>query len=193
MEIATLAGGPARYAIATLAGGCFWCTEAIFKRLRGVESVVSGYSGGRVENPSYEQVSSGMSGHAEAVQIKFDPKEISSEQLLDGFFKLHDPTQLNRQGSDVGEQYRSAIFYHDGRQKKTAEAKIASLEKSDVYKSKIVTQIEPFKSFYEAEDYHKDYYDKNRSAGYCQVVIDPKIRKLYQDFGDKVRGVYKNT
>ena len=169
---------------ATLAGGCFWCTEAIFKRLRGVESVISGYSGGDVEKPSYEQVSSEDTGHAESIQIKFDPKQLSYEQLLDVFFKTHDPTQLNRQGSDVGEQYRSVVFYHNNEQRAAVEAKIADFVRSSTHKGKIVTQIEPFESFYEAEDYHKDYYDKNRSAGYCQVVIDPKIQKLYKEFGE---------
>jgi len=177
---------------ATLAGGCFWCTEAIFKRLKGVASAVPGYSGGKVENPSYEQVSSGMSGHAEAIQIQFDPNEISYDQLLDVFFKLHDPTQMNRQGNDVGEQYRSAVFYHSEEQKKAVEKKIEDLESNSNLKGKIVTQVESFKSFYEAEDYHKNYYDKNRSAGYCRIVIDPKIHKLYRDFGDKVKKDFKN-
>ncbi len=177
---------------ATLAGGCFWCTEAIFKRLKGVASVVSGYSGGKVENPSYEQVSSGMSGHAEVIQIQFDPSEISYDQLLDVFFKLHDPTQMNRQGNDVGEQYRSAVFYHSEEQKKAVEKKMEDLESNSNLKGKIVTQVESFKSFYEAEDYHKNYYDKNRSAGYCRIVIDPKIHKLYRDFGDKVKEDFRN-
>ena len=177
---------------ATLAGGCFWCTEAIFKRLKGVASAVPGYSGGKVENPSYEQVSSGMSGHAEAIQIQFDPNEISYDQLLDVFFKLHDPTQMNRQGNDVGEQYRSAVFYHSEEQKKAVEKKMEDLESNSNLKGKIITQVESFKSFYEAEDYHKNYYDKNRSAGYCRIVIDPKIHKLYRDFGDKVKKDFKN-
>ena len=177
---------------ATLAGGCFWCTEAIFKRLKGVASAVPGYSGGKVENPSYEQVSSGMSGHAEVIQIQFDPNEISYDQLLDVFFKLHDPTQMNRQGNDVGEQYRSAVFYHSEEQKKAVEKKMEDLESNSNLKGKIITQVESFKSFYEAEDYHKNYYDKNRSAGYCRIVIDPKIHKLYRDFGDKVKKDFKN-
>lgn len=178
--------------VATIAGGCFWCTEAIFKRLKGVVSVTSGYSGGEVENPSYEGVSTGATGYAEVVQIKFDPKIISYGDLLDVFFKLHDPTQLNRQGRDEGTQYRSAIFYRNEDQRQAAEAKIASLGESSAYKGKIVTQVEPFKSFYPAEDYHKDYYEKNKSAGYCQIVIDPKITKLYKEFGDKVREDYLN-
>ncbi|MEX0622033.1 MAG: peptide-methionine (S)-S-oxide reductase MsrA [Candidatus Woykebacteria bacterium] len=169
---------------ATLAGGCFWCTEAVFKRLRGVIRVLPGYAGGDVKNPSYEQVSAGTTGHAEAAQIKFDPQVISYEQLLEVFFKLHDPTQMNRQGNDVGKQYRSAIFYHNENQKKAVEAKIKALEMNPDLKGKIVTQIEPFQSFYEAEDYHKDYYDKNKTAGYCQVIIDPKIHKLYKEFSD---------
>ena len=177
---------------ATFAGGCFWCTEAIFKRLKGVESVTSGYSGGSKENPSYEEVNSSSTGHAEALQIKFDPKVLTYDQLLEVFFKTHDPTQLNRQGNDVGEQYRSAVFYHSNEQRTAVVAKITSFERSSTYKSKIVTQIEPFESFYEAEDYHKDYYDKNRSAGYCRVVIDPKITKLHKEFGDITKEKYKN-
>lgn len=177
---------------ATFAGGCFWCTEAIFKRLKGVGSVVSGYSGGSKENPSYEEVSNSSTGHAESIQIKFDPKVITYDQLLEVFFKTHDPTQLNRQGNDVGIQYRSSIFYHDEGQKKTVEKKIKVLDTNQDHKGNIVTQIEPFESFYKAEDYHKDYYDKNRSAGYCRVVIDPKIKKLYKEFPDITKEGYKN-
>src|SRR3989338_4007943 len=161
---------------ATLAGGCFWCTEAIFKRLKGVTSVVSGYTGGNVENPSYEEVCGGDTGHAEAIQITFDPKVVPYEKLLEIFFALHDPTTLNRQGNDAGTQYRSAIFYHDQSQKEAAEKSKANAQKK--LTDKIVTGIVPYTEFYEAENYHKNYYDSNRAQGYCQVVIDPKIKKL---------------
>ncbi len=172
--------------IATLAGGCFWCTEAIFQRLKGVAEVKPGYSGGNVENPTYEQVCSGSTGHAEAIQIKFDPKIIQFEKLLGVFFKLHDPTTLNRQGADSGTEYRSAIFYHSQIQKQTAENVKNDIEKSGIYESRIVTEIVPFKSFFEAENYHKNYYDANRSQPYCQLVIDPKIQKLYKEFKNEV-------
>ena len=166
--------------IATFAGGCFWCTEAIFKRLKGVEAVTSGYSGGKIENPTYDQVCSGTTGHAEAIQIEFDPKIISFEKLLEVFFKLHDPTTLNRQGNDVGTQYRSAVFYHDEKQKTQAEKTKSKMQK--VYNGKIVTEIVPFSNFYKAEGYHQNYFENNKNAPYCQVVIDPKIQKLYKDF-----------
>lgn len=171
---------------ATLAGGCFWCTEAIFKRLKGVSLVIPGYSGGDEENPSYDQVSSGDSGHAEAIQIKFDPQLITYEKLLEVFFKTHDPTTLNKQGNDVGEQYRSEIFYHDEGQKEIAKKLIKKLNEED-YQGKIVTQLSPYKNFFEAEDYHKEYYEKNRSAGYCQVVIDPKIQRLNKEFSKEIK------
>lgn len=166
--------------MATLAGGCFWCTEAIFKRLKGVGSVIPGYAGGTVANPTYEQVSSGTTGHAESAQITFDPKIISFEKLLTIFFHLHDPTTANRQGNDVGPQYRSAIFYHDGNQKKSAE----KLKKEI---SNAVTEITPFTNFYPAEDYHRDYYAKNSSQPYCQYVIDPKIQKLIKEFSSDLK------
>jgi len=166
----------------TFSGGCFWCTEAIFKRIKGVESVTSGYSGGKIENPTYEQVYSGTTGHAEAIQIEFDPKIISYEKLLEVFFKLHDPTTLNRQGNDVGTQYRSAIFYHGEKQKTQAEK--AKLKMQKIYRGKIVTEIVPFSNFYKAENYHQNYFENNKNAPYCQVVIDPKIQKLYKDFKD---------
>lgn len=173
--------------VATLAGGCFWCTEAIFKRLKGVDEVRPGYSGGNSQNPTYEQVCSGKTGHAETIQIKFDPYVISYEKLLEVFFKLHDPTTLNRQGSDVGTQYRSSIFYHNDDQKKTAEKVKAEIEKSGIYEGNIVTEIVPFKTFYEAENYHKNYYELNRSQLYCQVVIDPKVQKLYKEFKKELK------
>lgn len=165
---------------ATLAGGCFWCTEGIFKQIKGVKEVTSGYSGGNMDNPDYEQVSSGVTNHAESIQIKFDPKVIRFKDILYIFFKSHDPTTMNRQGHDVGSQYRSAIFYYDEKQKKEAETALADAQKD--YDGKIVTQILPFKSFFEAEDYHQDYFEKNPEKPYCKLVIDPKIQKLKRDF-----------
>lgn len=173
--------------ITTLAGGCFWCTEAIFKRLKGVISVTSGYTGGNLENPTYEQVCSGKTGHAEAIQIKFDPNVISFEKLLEIFFKLHDPTTLNRQGSDTGTQYRSAIFYHDNNQKQAAEQVIKRVEESKIYNSRVVTKLEAFTKFHPAEQYHQDYYQRNSDKAYCQIVIDPKIQKLYRDFKENTK------
>lgn len=170
---------------ATVAGGCFWCTEAIFKRLKGVGKVTPGYTGGDVENPSYEAVCSGNTGHAEAVQIEFDPKVISFEKLLEVFFKLHDPTTLNQQGNDVGTQYRSAIFYYSNEQKEIATKIISKLQVE--FDKPIVTKLEQFSKFYPAESYHRDYYDLNRSQPYCQIVIDPKIQKLYRDFKDDLK------
>jgi peptide-methionine (S)-S-oxide reductase len=176
---------------ATLAGGCFWCTEALFKRLKGVESYVPGYTGGNVENPTYEQVCSGTTGHAEAVQIQFDPEIISYEKLLEIFWHTHNPTTLNRQGNDEGPQYRSVIFYHNDNQKKAAEKSKEEAEESKLYSDPIVTEIVPFKNFYEAEDYHKNYYDNNRNQGYCNFVIDPKIHKLLSEFSKEVKEEYK--
>lgn len=166
----------------TLAGGCFWCTEAVFKRIKGVESVVAGYTGGTVPDPTYEQVCTGKTGHAEAIQITFDPGIISYEKLLEVFFKLHDPTSLNKQMYDVGTEYRSAIFYHNEEQKKTAEVSKEKLEKSGYFQKKIVTEIVPFTEFYPTESYNQDYYNKNRYQPYCQIIIDPKIQKLYKEF-----------
>ncbi|OGM21534.1 peptide-methionine (S)-S-oxide reductase [Candidatus Woesebacteria bacterium RIFCSPHIGHO2_01_FULL_38_9] len=165
---------------ATFAGGCFWCTEAIFERLKGVVSVVSGYSGGEKESPKYEDVSSSSTGHAEAIQIEFDPKVISYEDLLYIFFKTHDPTQLNRQGADVGTQYRSVIFYHSDVQRKLAEDTKNLIQKD--HESKVVTEILPFNNFFKGEDYHQNYYKENPNAAYCKLVIDPKITKLTKDF-----------
>ncbi len=169
-------------AIATLASGCFWCTEAVMQRLRGVASVVSGYTGGPKANPTYEEVCTGRTGHAEAVQVTFDPVVISYEDLLHVYFKTHDPTTLNRQGADVGTQYRSAIFYHDEEQKETAERVIRELTESKEYDDPIVTELTPATDFYVAEDYHSDFYNRNREYGYCRVVIDPKVQKLYKEF-----------
>jgi peptide-methionine (S)-S-oxide reductase len=167
---------------ATLANGCFWCTEAVIRRLKGVESVTSGYSGGNVPNPSYEQVCTGRTGHAEAAQVVFDPAVISFETLLEVFFKTHDPTTLNRQGYDVGTQYRSAVFYHDEAQRQTAERVKAALDASGEYDDPIVTEITAFTNFYPAEAYHRDFYENNQGHPYCRAIIDPKVRKLYKDF-----------
>jgi peptide-methionine (S)-S-oxide reductase len=174
---------------ATLAGGCFWCTEAVFNIVKGVEKVDPGYTGGSVANPTYEQVSSGTTGHAEAAQITFDPNVISFREILEIFFATHNPTTLNRQGPDVGTQYRSAIFYHSEEQKATAETVIAELDKEEIWGSPIVTRVEPFKVFYAAEAYHKDYYKRNSSQPYCQAVITPKLAKLQQRFTGKLKGM----
>lgn len=176
--------------VVTLASGCFWCTEAVFKRVNGVISAISGYSGGSVDNPSYEQVCSGRTGHAEAVQVRFDPSVISLEQILEIFFYTHDPTTLNRQGNDVGTQYRSAIFYNSQRQKDIANKIKNELGSKGIYSSSIVTEITPFSNFYQAEEYHKDYYDNNRSAPYCSYVIDPKVNKLLTKFSSKLKDQY---
>lgn len=166
----------------TLAGGCFWCTEAIFNRLKGVISVVSGYAASQVENPSYKEVCTGRTGAAEAVQITYDPSIISYDTLLEIFWHTHEPTTLNRQGNDVGTQYRSAIFYSNDEQKQIALASKEALEKSGAYNRPIVTEIVPFTNFYPAEDYHKEYYERNRSQGYCMFVIDPKVKKLLKEY-----------
>jgi len=171
---------------ATFAGGCFWCTQAVFQRLKGVFSVVSGYSGGTSEDPTYEEVSTGTAGHAEAIQIQFDPNIISYEDLVYIFFKLHDPTTLNRQGADVGIQYRSAIFYHSEEQRNIAGKIKSEIDESGVYQDKTVTEITPFSRFYKAEEYHQGYYNQNRGAAYCKLVIDPKIQKLTKEFGGKL-------
>ncbi len=177
--------------IATFAGGCFWCTEAIFKRLKGVITVTSGYAGGIGDDPSYEEVSTGNSGFAEAVQIKFFPRVISYEHLLDIFWVIHDPTTLNRQGFDVGTQYRSAIFYLNERQKKTAEESKKKIEKMGHSDGKIVTEIKPLRKFFPAEDYHQNYYDRNKGLNrYCLLVIDPKIEKLLEMFNKDVKEEY---
>jgi peptide-methionine (S)-S-oxide reductase len=168
--------------ITTLGAGCFWCVEAVYQDIRGVISVVSGYSGGHVENPTYEQVSSGRTGHAEVCQIEFDPEQIRYDEILEVFFETHDPTSLNRQGNDVGSQYRSVIFYHNDKQRETAEAVKAKYEQSGQWKRPIVTEIVPFEKFYKAEEYHQNYYKNNPHAGYCQVVIRPKLDKFRKAF-----------
>ncbi|MFI5265458.1 MAG: peptide-methionine (S)-S-oxide reductase MsrA [Candidatus Levyibacteriota bacterium] len=176
--------------IATLAGGCFWCTEAIFKRLKGIETVTSGYSGGSLENPSYEQVSTGTTGYAEAVQIEFDPSVISFEKIIEIFFHLHDPTTLNRQGNDEGTQYRSMIFYHSDEQERIAEKVKQEVADEGKYKDPIITEIVPFENFYTAEEEHQDYYDTNKNQGYCSFVITPKIQKLLKDYKREVKEEY---
>jgi peptide-methionine (S)-S-oxide reductase len=172
---------------ATFAAGCFWCVEALFGRLRGVIKVVSGYAGGTVPNPTYEEVCSGMTGHAEAVQITFDPEEISFGDLLEVFWRTHDPTTPNRQGADVGTLYRSAIFWHYESQRVKAEESKRKVGKVRLWPDPIVTEIVPFTNFYPAEDYHQDYYRMYPHQGYCRLVIDPKIRKLQREFGDKLK------
>ena len=163
---------------ATFGAGCYWCVEAVFEQLEGVESVVSGFSGGHVDNPSYEAVCAGTTGHAEVCQIKYDPSKIKFEELLEVFWQTHDPTTLNRQGADVGTQYRSAIYYHDDEQKKLAEEYKAKLDKSGAFDSKIVTEIEKFDKFYKAKKEHQEFYKSNPNYGYCRVVIKPKLDKF---------------
>jgi peptide-methionine (S)-S-oxide reductase len=176
-----------RVEVGTLGGGCFWCTEAIFQLIRGVEKVDPGYAGGTLPNPSYEEVSTGTTGHAEVAQITFDPDVITYREILEIFFGTHNPTQLNRQGADIGTQYRSVIFYHTPEQKVTAEKLIKELTDEKAYDKPIVTQIEPLKAFYLAETYHKDYFQKHPKAPYCQVVITPKIAKLQKTYINKLK------
>lgn len=173
--------------IATLAGGCFWCLEAVYDQAKGVASVESGYMGGENPNPTYEQVCSGRTGHAEVVQITFDPAAISFRELLEMFFVIHDPTTLNRQGNDTGTQYRSAIFYHSPEQKKTAEDVIAAFTKDKVYDNPIVTEVVPAGPFYVAEDYHQEYFTRNPSQGYCAYVVGPKVAKFRKQFAAKLK------
>lgn len=177
----------AHTAVATFGNGCFWCTEAVFQQLEGVKKVTSGYSGGHVVNPTYEQVCAKNTGHAEALQIVYDPTVISFDELLEVFWKTHDPTTLNRQGNDVGPQYRSVIFYHDNSQKEKSEAYKAELDKSGAWPNPVVTAIEPFKNFYPAEDYHQNYFKLNGKAPYCQYVIRPKLEKFEKIFKDKLK------
>ena len=172
--------------IATFAGGCFWCTEAVFQKLRGVEKVVPGYTGGHVPNPTYNDICSGLTGHAEAIQIAYDPHVISYEQLLEVFFELHDPTTLNRQDADVGTQYRSAVFYENEVQREAIERGIARVNASGKYSGPVVTEVSPLSQFYVAEDYHHNFYEDNKTYPYCAIVIDPKITKLYKNFGELV-------
>lgn len=177
--------------IATIANGCFWCTEAVFKRLKGVISVNPGYSGGITTNPTWQQVSSETTGHAEAIQIEFDPTILPFEKLLEVFWHTHNPTTLNQQGNDMGTSYRSAIFYHDEKQKEIAEKSKAAFANSGAYKDPIVTEITKFTNFYPAESYHKDFYESGNRPDYCRFVIDPKLQKLLKEFGNDVKDEYK--
>ncbi len=173
--------------IATLAGGCFWCTEAVFQRVKGVQKVLSGFTGGNIKNPAYREIITGRTGHAEAIQISFNPAEINFRELLLIFFGTHDPTTLNRQQNDVGTQYRSAIFYHSEAQKETALEVITELEKEGIFENKIVTEVTAASNFYIAEEEHQEYYNLHRQQPYCQYIIDPKIQKLKSGFADKLK------
>ena len=175
------------YSLATFGGGCFWCTEAIFSRLKGIKNVVPGYSGGHVENPTYEQVCAGNTGHAECIQTAFNPGEISYDELLEVFWKTHNPTTRNRQGNDIGPQYRSVVFYHTPDQKRLAESYRNKLGKDRIWNSPIVTSIEPFTKFWPAEPYHQNYYENNPSNNYCGLVIRPKIEKFNQIFRNRLK------
>ncbi len=177
---------------ATLAGGCFWCIETIFNDLKGVEKVESGYSGGTTKSPTYEQVCTGTTGNAEVVQITFDPSVISYEKLLEVFFHIHNPTTLNKQGADVGTQYRSAIFYHNDEQKKTAEMVKDKIGSSGLWDDPIVTEITAFNEFYSAEDYHQNYYNNNKEKSYCSLVIAPKVRKFYKEYKNLLKEGVEN-
>ncbi|MBL7876132.1 MAG: peptide-methionine (S)-S-oxide reductase MsrA [Cyclobacteriaceae bacterium] len=173
--------------VATLGSGCFWCTEAFFLRVKGVESVVSGYSGGKIKSPTYREVCSGLTGHAEVIQVKFDPSIISYTEVLEIFWNTHDPTTLNKQGADEGTQYRSVVFYHNETQKKLAEEYKAQLDQSGIFNRPIVTEISPFTVFYPAEEYHQNYYALNPNQGYCQYVIRPKVEKFNKQYADKLK------
>ncbi len=173
--------------LATFGGGCFWCTEAVFKELKGVESVTSGYSGGHVINPAYREVTSGRTGHAEVIEIEFDPAVVSFQELLEVFWATHDPTTLNRQGADVGSQYRSVIFCHNEQQKEIASKIKRKLNDEKVFDKPVVTEISPWENFYRAENYHQDYYENNHEQGYCQFVIVPKLDKFRKIFKDKLK------
>jgi peptide-methionine (S)-S-oxide reductase len=172
---------------ATLAGGCFWCLEAVYEQLKGIESVVSGYAGGHVEKPTYEHVCTGTTGHAEVVQITYDPDVVSFRELLDVFFTIHDPTTLNRQGADVGTQYRSAIFYHDEQQKAVAEQAIADITAAKLWADPVVTEVTELDEFYPAEAYHQHYFQRNPQQGYCQFVIAPKVAKFRKQYLDRLK------
>jgi peptide-methionine (S)-S-oxide reductase len=173
--------------VATLGGGCFWCLEAVFDDLRGVRHVESGYAGGHTEDPSYQEVCNGTTGHAEVVQVTFDPNVVSFKEILEVFFTIHDPTTLNRQGADVGTQYRSAIFYHTPEQQKVAASTIAELDAAKIWGAPIVTEVVPLERFYEAEDYHQQYYLRNPNQGYCRMVVEPKVAKFRKHFLEKLK------
>ena len=177
----------AKREVTTLGGGCFWCLEAVFDNLKGVESVESGYMGGQVKDPTYEQVCGGDTGHAEVVQVTFDPSAVSFEDILKIFFVIHDPTTLNRQGNDVGTQYRSAIYYHSPEQKALAERVIADLTREALFKDRIVTEVSPASKFYEAEEYHQEYFARNPNQGYCQFVVAPKVAKFRKYFFERLK------
>jgi peptide-methionine (S)-S-oxide reductase len=172
---------------ATLGGGCFWCTEAVFLELKGVEKVESGYAGGTVPNPTYEQVCDGDTGHAEVIRVTFDPNVISYRQLLEIFFTIHDPTTLNRQGADVGDQYRSVVLYHDEKQKKIAEEVVQEIDASKIWDKPLVTQLVPLKEFYPAEEYHRQYFARNPRQGYCTIVIAPKVLKFRKKYASMLK------
>lgn len=173
--------------VATFGGGCFWCTEAVYDQLNGVDKVVSGYSGGTVKNPTYKEICTGNTGHAEVIQITYDPQVVSFEELLEVFFATHDPTTLNRQGADVGTQYRSAIFYHSDEQKRKAEFTIEELNNQSAFDDPIVTEVTAFDKFYEAENYHQDYFANNPNQPYCRMVVNPKVEKFKKIFEDKLK------
>jgi peptide-methionine (S)-S-oxide reductase len=172
---------------ATLGGGCFWCLEAVYDQLKGVQDVISGYSGGSVNNPSYKQVCTGATGHAEVVQLKFDPQVITFKEILQIFFSIHDPTTLNRQGNDVGTQYRSVIFYHDDKQQSIACEVMKEIERTRIWNRPFVTEVTPFEKFYPAEDYHQEYFENNSQQPYCQVVVAPKVAKFRKQFMDRLK------
>ena len=176
-----------KFEIATFGGGCFWCTEAIFERVKGVQAVESGYAGGHVSNPDYKMVTSGTTGHAEVIQITFDPEVVTYLELLEIFFKTHDPTTLNRQGADVGTQYRSIVLYHNEQQKKQTQTVIQQLKSEAIWSDPIVTAVEPFEQFYNAEAYHQEYFENNPNKGYCRLVINPKLEKFEKIFKKKLK------
>jgi len=182
----TMESSQIEYEYATIGGGCFWCIEAIFSEVKGIQSVTSGYSGGTVKNPSYREVTSGRTGHAEVVQLAFDPEIISCRDILEIFFHLHDPTTLNRQGADVGTQYRSVIFFHNDEQERVARKVFEEIDRSDLWENPLVTEISPLQEFYIAEDYHQNYYSNNPNQPYCTFVISPKLSKLRKLFKDKL-------
>jgi len=186
-EVAVNTKAEVKEAVVTLAGGCFWCTEAVYEQMQGINDVVSGYIGGAMKNPDYNSVCTGTTGHAEAVEIYYDPAVTTYEEILDVFFKTHDPTTLNRQGADSGTQYRSAIFFHDEAEKQLATAYIEKLNAKGEFNAPIVTKLEPASEFYPAEEYHQDYFRKNPNASYCQAVVKNKVRKFQRTFGDKVK------
>jgi len=176
-----------REEIATLAGGCFWCMEAVYKEVKGVQRVISGYTGGKKENPTYEEVCSDKTGHAEAVDITFSPDVISYHEILEIFFTVHDPTTINRQGNDTGTQYRSAVFFHNEAQKMIAEQVIKEINAAHIWNSPIVTELKPYKKFFSAEDYHRDYFERNPQQSYCQVIIAPKVAKFRKKWESKLK------